>query len=96
MEPIFSMTSLQRNPSEVKAAARDSVVRITEQGAGAYVLCSEDAFEARIARERDDAAYEARLIEAVGRGLADIDAGRYVTSVDEAFERARSMRRKSA
>ena len=32
----------------------------------------------------------------VGRGLADIDAGRYVTSVDEAFERARSMRRKSA
>ena len=40
MEPIYSMTTLQRNPSQVKAAARDSVVRITEQGAGAYVFCS--------------------------------------------------------
>ena len=44
MEPIFSMTTLQRNPSQVKEAARDSVVRITEQGAGAYVFCSEEEF----------------------------------------------------
>ena len=50
----------------------------------------------RIAREREDAAYEARLAEAVGRGIADIEAGRYVTSVDEAFARADALRRKSA
>ncbi len=96
MEPIFSMTTLQRSPSKVKEAARDSVVRITEQGAAAYVFCSEDAFERRIAKERADAAYEARLADAVGRGLADIEAGRYVTSVDEAFARADQMRTRRA
>ena len=96
MEPIYSMTTLQRNPSQVKDAARDSVVRITEQGAGAYVFCSEKAFERRIAQEREDAAFETRLSEAVGRGLVDIDAGRFVTSVDEAFDAADALRSKRA
>ena len=96
MEPIYSMTTLQRNPSEVKRAAREGVVRVTEQGAPAYVFCSEQAFEDRIARERADAAYEARLLDAVGRGLADIDAGRYVTSIDEAFARAENLRPRHA
>ena len=45
-------------------------------------------FERRIAAERGDAAFEARLVEAVGRGIADIETGRYAASVDEAFERA--------
>ena len=92
MESIYSMTTLQRNPSQVKEVARDSVVRITEQGPGAYVFCSEEASERRIAEEREDAAFEARLTEAVGRGVADIEAGRYVTSVDEAFARAEALR----
>ena len=92
MEPIFSMTTLQRNPSEVKGAAREGIVRITEQGSSAYVFCSEEAFEEYVAREREDAAYEARLLDAVGRGVADIDAGRYITSVDEAFARADELR----
>lgn len=91
MEPIFSMTSLQRSPNEVKSAAREELVRITEQGGGAFVFGSEAAFEARIAKEREDAAYEARLIEAVGRGIADIDAGHYVASIDEAFKRAAEL-----
>jgi len=96
MEPIFSMTALQRTPSLVKDAASSSVVRITEQGSGAYVFCSEEAFEQRIAKERADAAYEARLLEAVDRGVADIAAGRYVTSVDVAFSRADALREKYA
>ena len=96
MEPIYSMTTLQRNPSEVKNAAREGIVRVTEQGAPAYVFCSEEAFEERIAQERADAAYEARLLDAVGRGVADIEAGSIVTSIDEAFDRADEMRRHSA
>lgn len=96
MEPICPMTTLQRNPSQVSSTARDSVVRITEKGTGAYVFCSEEVFEERIAKEREDAAYEARLIESVGRGVADIQAGRYVTSLDEAFERAAELRRSRA
>ena len=96
MEPIYSMTTLQRNPSEVKKSASDSVVRITEQGGGAYVFCSEKAFEARLAKERADAAYEARLVDAVGRGIADIDAGRYTTSIQEALDHAARLRKRYA
>lgn len=62
----------------------EGAVRITEQGVGAYVFCSEGA------------AFEARLMDAVGRGVADIGAGRYVTSVEEAFARADEMRARRA
>lgn len=96
MEPICPMTTLQRNPSQVKSAERNNVARVTEQGTGAYVFCGEGVFEERIAKEREDAAYDARLIESVGRGVADIQAGRYVTSLDEAFECAAELRRSRA
>ena len=96
MEPLYSMTTLQRTPSEVKKDAKHGIVRITEQGGDSYVFCSEEAFEQRIAKEREDAAYEARLLDAVGRGLADIEAGRFTTSIDEAFARAESMRKRYA
>lgn len=59
---------------------------------GAYVFCIEGVFEECIAEEREDATYEARLLESVGRGVADIQAGRYVTSLDEVFERAAELR----
>lgn len=96
MESSCPITTLQRNPSQVKSAARDNVVRITEQGMGAYIVCSEGVFEERIAKEREDAVYEARLIESVGRGVADIQTRRYVTSLDEAFECAAELRRSRA
>lgn len=96
MEPNYSMTTLQRNPSQVNSAERNNVARVTEQGTGAYVFCGEGVFEERIAKEREDAAYEARLIESVGRGVADIQAGYYITSLDEAFERAAVLRGKRA
>ena len=90
------MATLQHNTSEVKRAARDRAVRITDQGSSGFVFCSEETFEKRIATEREDAAYEARLLEAVGRGAADIGAGRFMESVDEAFEKAASTRRRYA
>lgn len=92
MEPIYSMTTLQHNPSQVKSAAHDNVVRVTEQGTGSYVFCGEEVFEERTAKEWEDVAYEARLFESVGRGVADIQTGCYVTSLDEAFERAAVLR----
>lgn len=92
MESIYPITSLQRNLTAVKQSARDSMVRITEQGSGAYVFGSEQAFRDRIAQERAEAAFEARLEEATSRGLTDISAGRYATSIDEAFSRAAKIR----
>ena len=96
MEPIFSMTTLQRSPSSVKEAAQSSVVRITEQGKGAYIFASEEAFERRIAEERAESAYEARLVESVGRGVDDIAAGRYFSSIDQAFAEAQRRRQACA
>ena len=93
MEPIFSMTTLQRNPSLVKAEAKKQIVRITEQKGEPFVFCSEKAFEQLILKEREDAAYEARLLEAVGRGISDIHEGRYVTDINEAFDRADVLRK---
>lgn len=87
------MTTLQKNPSEVKKQAQHDLVRITEQGGTGYIFCSEEAFERRIEKEREEAAYEARLVDAVGRGIADIEAGRYVTSIEEAFKEADKRRK---
>lgn len=93
MEPLFSMTTLQRNPSTVKESAQHELVRITEQGRTGYVFASDEVFERVIARERADAAYEARLLESVGRGAADIEAGRFSTSAQEAFAKASELRK---
>ena len=46
--------------------------------------------------EREDAAFEARLSESVGRGIADIEAGRYTTSVEDVFGQARELRNQDA
>lgn len=70
--------------------------RIAEQGVGACAFCSEEAFERRAASEREETTFEARLSEAVGRGIADIEAGRLSTSVEAAFQRARELRKKRA
>lgn len=42
MDATFSATALRDHPREVKQAARERLVRITENGNGAYVFCSEE------------------------------------------------------
>lgn len=96
MEPIFSMTTLQRNPSAVKESARQELVRVTEQSGKGFVFASDEVFERIIAKERADAAYEARLTEAVGRGIADIDAGRFTSNIEDAFSKATTLKERYA
>ncbi len=76
MEAIYPVTALQKQQGEVRAAARSGLVRITENGRGAYVFCSEDVFEELLARARADAADEARMKAVCERARADIGAGR--------------------
>ena len=45
MDAIYPVTALQKQQGEVKKAAQAGIVRITENGKGAYVFCSEDVFE---------------------------------------------------
>lgn len=92
MEPVFPITALTKEPREVKERAREGLVRITENGKGAWVFMSEEVFEQRIALERDQAVYEAYVSAAVGQGAQDISAGRYVTSRAEMFLEAKRRR----
>ena len=94
IQAIYSSTALASRQREVKDAAREGVVHITENGNGAFVFCSEDVFAAELAREREAARYEAELGYVLRRAAEDVAAGRYETDFAEfrrsvAAERAR-------
>ena len=52
MDAIYPVTALQKQQGEVKKAAQAGIVRITENGKGAYVFCSEEVFERMAAASR--------------------------------------------
>lgn len=84
MSPIFPISALQKRQREVKDAAKNDVVRITENGMGAYVFCTEEAFRRALAEAAEEAAYEARMEAVILRGRADIAAGRLIEGTDAA------------
>ena len=92
MEVIYPITALQKDPKRVREAAKEGIVRISENGNAAYIFCSEEIFEQRLEEERANAAYEARLLESIGRGFADVQTGHYVETLRGAFEKAAKMR----
>ena len=92
--PCYPITALSKEVKSVKADANEGPVRITENGRGAYVFIGEKAFAELIQREREDAAYEAYLLETVGRGVMDVEAGRTVNSREAMF--AEAARRREA
>lgn len=85
LEPIFPITALQKKQAEVKEAAREDVVRITENGAGAYIFATEEVYERKIREAARQAAEDAIIANAIERGRADIAAGRYYEG-DAAWE----------
>lgn len=85
MEAIYPVTALQKQQGEVKKAAREGLVRITENGKGAYVFCSEDVFERILDQVAEDAAAEARMHLIVNRGRSDIAAGRTYKDTEAAM-----------
>ena len=85
MEPIYPITALQKKTAEVKSAADRGVVRITENGAGAYVFCSEAVFAKTIEDAINAAIEEVMIANAIERGRADLTAGRYIDGSDAAW-----------
>ncbi len=92
MEPIFPITALSKDQAAVKEAARDSIVRITEHGAAAWIFTSEEALEQRIQKAVDDAVYEAQIAWMIERGRRDFAEGRYITGTENAKKKAAEMR----
>ena len=90
---IYPASALVKSQPEVKAAARERLVRITEHGRAAYVFASEDVFR----REVDAAVAEAleaiEMRETILRGREDREAGRYITGIEAA--KAEVIRRRA-
>ena len=84
MNPIFPVSALQKNQREVKNAAANNVVRITENGVGAYVFCTEKMFAKALEEAREEGAYEARMHAVIERGRADVIAGRVYRGTEAA------------
>ena len=84
MDAVYSSTALKERTAEVKAAARDKLVRITENGNGAFVFCSDEVFQREIDEQVERALYSSRVEEAVTRGRADMREGRFVEGLDAA------------
>ncbi len=84
MDPIFPVSALQKKQSVVKQAAKNHLVRITENGIGAYVFCSEEMFEQALANVAEQAAYEERIAMGIERGRTDYAEGRVVRGVETA------------
>lgn len=81
---IYPASALVKIQPEVKAAARERLVRITEHGRAAFVFASEDVFQ----REVDEAVAEAleaiEMRRVIERGRQDFAEGRYVTGITAA------------
>lgn len=90
LDPIYPISALQKKQREVKEAASKGIVRITEQGVGAYIFSSEEQFEKAIKRAQEQAVYEARLADSITAGRADVEAGRLHTDHEAFFDRARA------
>lgn len=84
MTVIYSSVALKNKQREVKDAAMEEVVHITENGNGAFVFCSERVFDRAIQAAKDEAVYEARLSGALDRADADMAAGRFFADIEEA------------
>ena len=79
MEPIFPISALQKDAAAVRAAAKDSIVRMTVDGRGMYIFSTEELFEDYVQRRIREALLEQRIAEGIDRGLRDFEEGRYTT-----------------
>lgn len=85
MASIYSSAALKTRQREVKDAARNDVVHITENGNAAFVLMSEELFEQRLKDAAEEAAYAERVKACILNGRADIAEGRYIEGTDAFF-----------
>lgn len=65
---VYPVSALQRNSREVRDAAKEKLLRITENGASAYIFCSEEVLERTINQAVEEALYERECLETIERG----------------------------
>ncbi|MDO4442732.1 MAG: hypothetical protein Q4B69_02565 [Slackia sp.] len=86
MEAIYPFSALKTNQREVKDAALEGVVHVTENGRGAFVFCSEDVFDRKLREAAEEAVYAERMAAAIRQGREDIEEGRCVEGTAAALD----------
>lgn len=89
---IYPASALVKIQPEVKAAARERMVRITEHGRGAFVFASEEVFQREVEEAVAEALEAVEMRRVIEQGREDFAAGRYVAGIDAA--RAEVKRRR--
>ena len=74
MEPIFPISALQKDAAAVRAAAKDSIVRLTVDGRGMYIFSTEELFEDYVQRRIREALLEQRIAEGCANRLGMVCA----------------------
>lgn len=94
MEAIYPITALQKNNAAIKAEARERMVHVTENGHAAFVFMSEEVLDELVAREREEAVWEAQVCASIDRGISDLEEGRYVeaSTAEELMDIIRARR----
>lgn len=92
MTTIYSSSALKTKQREVKDAALNDVVHITENGNAAFVFCSEEVFERKLQEAAEQAAYEERARAAIRAGRDDVAAGRTYGSLEDALKAAAEIK----
>lgn len=86
MEAIYPFTALKTNQRELKNAASNDIVHITENGKGAFVFCSEEVFERRVSDAVAEAVYAERLAASIRQGREEIAQGHHVEGTQNAID----------
>lgn len=89
---VYPVSALQKNQREVREAARHKMLRITENGASAYVFCSEEVLERTIEEAVSQALYERECLEAIELGEEEIANGKAVVGASALKEALASRR----
>lgn len=93
---VYPVRALQRNSREVRDAAKEKLLRITENGASAYIFCSEEVLERTINQAVEEALYERECLEAIERGEEAIERGDCMSGLDNLKKRATAVRNSGA
>jgi len=91
MPQVFPSTALRSSQAAVKQAANIEPAIITDGSNLHFLFLSERDYAERIKREKEMAAYEARMARGIERAKAGIARGEYVIGAEEAVAKARAL-----
>ena len=93
---VYPVSALQRKSREVRDAAKEKLLRITENGASAYIFCSEEVLERTITQAVEEALYERECQAALELCAEALERGDCMCGLDRLKKRATAVRNSGA